>query len=217
MQRTCPDCQKMFARSSNLEYHLKNRVCRKKEYRDPINPNDRLKLMIELKDREIRLAELSIELEKLKHKRKDETSPTLPVPIGAKQGKAPLNFGQERCDVFGQLTPTLSVEFLSDELLRKLHFNPDYPENWNLLYRQSGDYISVYLEDEWQDIYFPSVIDEYLRGNLGRMNLGNEEAIAFVESKIESIYSRCKKTVTEGTRIIRDVPAANAVPSASQH
>ena len=185
MSKTCPHCHKVFARQLNLNYHLTKGVCTgKTAYSELADMSEeRLRLIISLKEKEIELAKLSLNLEKtplISNRKK------VLVKLKRKAKIELLNFGQENCEVFGQLLPRDDIEFIGKELIEALHFNPKYPENHNLCYPdKEDDHLLVYVDNDWKSVYHLTLISEYLRGNLFRLK------------RITPLHSKIKKTVED--------------------
>ncbi len=111
------------------------------------------------------------------------------------------SFGSESCQMLSKVKVNPSLEFICETLVELIHFHPSYPQNHNLKANNEDlDYILVYFEDQWQQVYYRTLIVEFIRGNLGRLKiLGHESNATILESMInqdvEEVYDLFRLTL----------------------
>jgi hypothetical protein len=230
----CPFCQRGFTRHSNLNYHLVNGVCTGKTAYNELGDmdHDKLRLIIELKAKEIELARLSLERARLGSKESEtRVLEEATLPISKSKPRIRLtwkksltnNFGQENCDIFKHLKPSKEITFLACDLLEALHYHPQFPENHNLYYRDpESDHVMVYIDDQWQPVYYLTLINEYLRGNLQRLEqLGQmvngpvdpslpKRLRLEVEQQLELTQCLCQQTMIRASQASREVDSQSS-------
>lgn len=164
--------------------------------------NDKIRLLIKLRQKELEIKKIELEIEKMK---------AIPVPIVNVKPKVKiklslkirtLNFGQELCDMLETIQVLSDLTFISQICLEIVHFNTQFPQNWNLNYKDSSsEFISVYINDQWQEIYIDLVIDEYIKGNIMRLTIMHPSHTDYFQKLLQDdealseLQYMCKKSL----------------------
>ena len=216
MVYACHQCHKQFTSKKGLEYHLINQVCQGQESLASID-REKLQLLLSLRERELDICRLKFETAKLQANLTQvepketlirdnikEKPPKFIICLRIKPPSHPNNFGEECCDILWDLQIEPTVSFVGQKMLRSLHFHPSYPMNWNL---QLGndDYMSVFSDGHWKNIYTDLLITEFLRGNLHRLSKiyqNTDQLEDFVRDHLSEIQEQCRKTMKIESRKI---------------